>query len=100
MTSDEAPAPKQYFINLGRNQSIKVGDTFVVLRMIPVTDSLVGEHRDFMRIVLGELQVQAVGDNASFGPMLNRVDSKDLPTMDSPWFMSGDTVQLKTNLPK
>lgn len=99
MTSGGPAAPKDYFIDLGRQRGVKPGDVFTVYRALAVLDGQTGEPKDSMKIGLGELQIQAVGDYSSFGRLLRSTDPKEMPAMDSPWFMVGDTVQLKVSLP-
>jgi hypothetical protein len=99
LTSTEPDSPRDFVIDLGTNQEVKVGDTVVVSRWIPIQDSTTDDPKDFLRVTLGEIQVNFIGANSCIGRMTTHVEAKDLPTMDNPWFMVGDAVQLKSSLP-
>lgn len=95
----EAMPPKDYFFDLGERDGLKVGDIVEAFRFIPVPNSLSGGAWHLMRISLGELRVQFVGESTSVGRFEKEREINSLPAMEYQSLMMGDHVQMKTGLP-
>jgi hypothetical protein len=99
MSFNDPVPPKDFFIDLGTRNGVKVGDVFEVSRHLPVNNALSGSPWHLMRIVLGEIRIYAVGESTAVGRAEIEREPSSLPAMDYSVFMVGDEVQLKTNLP-
>lgn len=87
--------PKDYFIDLGTRNGIKVGDILEVTRQMPVRNSLSEGPWHVMKVSLGEMRIYVVGESTAVGHMEFEREPSSLPTMDFPTFMLGDEVALK-----
>jgi len=99
MTSAETSPPKDYYIDLGEQHGIKVGDILTVSRVMAVVNENTGDSHSVLHIPLAEVKVFLVGENASVARLAAPVDAKDLPVLNYPSVMLGDEVELKTSLP-
>lgn len=99
MSANETLPPKDYFLDLGQRNGVKVGDVYEVTRQIPITNAFAGGAWHLMKVTLGEVKIYAVGESTSVGRVEVERDPSSLPAMEYQSFMIGDGVQLKTNLP-
>ncbi len=98
MSSLEAQAPKDYFIDLGQRNGVQPGDVLQVYRMVPVMNQLTGGAWHLMKVVLGEVKIYIVGESTSVGHLESDRDLSSIPVHDYPNFMLGDQVELKAPL--
>ncbi len=99
MSVGEISAPKDYYIDLGEQNGVKVGDIFTVSRVMSVLNESTGDSTNLLRIPLGEVKVFLVGEFSSIARLTAPVDPKELPVLNYPLVMLGDEVELKTILP-
>ncbi len=99
MSASEPPAPRDYYLDLGQLNGVKVGDLFTVFRVMAVMNENTGDSTNILRIPLGELKVILAGDYTSIARMAAPIDLRELPVMNYPIVMLGDEVELKTSLP-
>jgi hypothetical protein len=95
LSYNESMPPKDYFIDLGTRNGIKVGDVFEVTRQIPVQNSLSEGPWHLMKVTLGDIRVYAVGESTAVGHSDFEREPTALPAMEFQTFMLGDEVALK-----
>lgn len=98
MSSLEAPAPKDYFVDLGARNGVQVGDVLQVYRMVPVMNQLTGGAWHLMKAILGEVKIYMVGESTCVGHLESDRDLSSIPVHDYPNFMLGDQVEMKAPL--
>lgn len=96
---DEPVAPKDYYIDLGAKQGIRIGDTFKAYREMLMVDDKTGDGNSLMRVELAEIKIMFIGEFDSIGRIERAVDKKDLPSLDYATILLGDRVVLKEELP-
>jgi len=99
MSSLDATAPKDFYVDLGDQQGLKTGDVLEVYRVQPVLNGVTGDANNFVRVRLGELKIILLGEFSSIARIHTLADAKELPVLDYPAFMLGDVVAAKTSLP-
>lgn len=91
----EPMPPKDFFVDLGQRDGVKVGDIVEVFRMIPVVNSMSGGPWHLMRVSLGEMKLVFVGESTSIGRVEVEREPASFPTMEYQSIMLGDQVQVK-----
>ncbi len=91
--------PKDFFLDIGLKDGLREGDLVQVYRWVPVMDAYSGRPYHLLRVRLGELRLQRVGEAVSLARIHKVSDPNELPAMDSPSFMLGDQVAFKSDLP-
>ena len=99
MSYSEPMPPKDYFIDLGERDGLKVGDTIEAFRYVPVPSRMASGDWHVMRVTLGELKVKQVGESTSVARFEKERELNSLPAMDYQSLMLGDQVIVKTGLP-
>lgn len=99
MSSSEGAPPRDFYIDLGQHQGLKLGDILTVTRVQPILNGVTGDSNNFIRVVLGEIKVTMLGEFSSIARVLSHTDPNELPVMDYPGFMLGDVVKPKSSLP-
>jgi hypothetical protein len=99
MSYSEPLPPKDYFIDLGERDGIKVGDVIEAFRYVPVPNRMASGDWHVMRVSLGDLKVKQVGESTSVARFEKDREINALPAMDYQSLMLGDQVILKTGLP-
>jgi len=99
MSYSEPLPPKDYFIDLGERDGLKVGDIVEVYRYVPVPNRLASSDWHVMKVSLGELKVKQVGESTSVARFEREREINSLPAMEYQSLMLGDQVILKTGLP-
>ena len=99
MTAEEPLPEKDFYIDLGSRDGVKVGDSFDIFRKLTVTNVPSGGAVDLFKLPFGELKVYLVGDSASVAHITRTPEFKDLPVVDYANVMLGDDVRLKSSLP-
>lgn len=99
MSSTEAASAKDFYVDLGERQGLKLGDILEVFRVKPVLNGVTGDASNFVKIHLGDIKIILLGEFSSIGRVQSVVDPKDLPVLDHAGFMLGDAVEPKSSLP-
>lgn len=99
MSSSEPATAKDFYVDLGERQGLKLGDILEVFRVTPVLNGVTGDASNFVRIHLGDIKIILLGEFSSIGRVNAVVDPKDLPVLDHSSFMLGDAVEPKSSLP-
>lgn len=99
MSSQESTPPRDYYLDLGEQHGVKVGDVFTVYRELSVINELSGQNASLLRVPLGEVTVYLVGEQVSVGRITQSLSPNDLPVMNSTQIRVGDVASLKSNLP-
>ncbi len=98
MSYREPNPPKEYYVDLGIRDGVKVGDVVEVYRMVPVVNSMSGGAWHLMRVSLGELKLSVVGESTAIGRSYNDREPQSLPSLEYQAFMIGDEVEFKTEI--
>jgi hypothetical protein len=99
MSYSEPMPPKDYFIDLGERDGVKVGDMVEAFRYVPVPNRMASGDWHVMKVVLGELRVKQVGESTSIARFEREREINALPAMEYQSLMLGDQVAIKTGLP-
>ena len=99
MSYSEPVPPKDYFIDLGERDGLKVGDMVEVYRYVPVPNRMASGDWHVMKVTLGELKIKQVGESTSVARYEREREINSLPAMEYQSLMLGDQVILKTGLP-
>ncbi len=99
MSYSEPVPPKDYFIDLGERDGLKVGDRVEVYRYVPVPNRMASGDWHVMKVTLGELRIKQVGESTSVARYEREREINSLPAMEYQSLMLGDQVILKTGLP-
>ncbi|MFM8314874.1 MAG: hypothetical protein ACKOA8_11365 [Deltaproteobacteria bacterium] len=99
MSYSEPVPPKDYFIDLGERDGLKVGDRVEVYRYVPVPNRMASGDWHVMKVTLGELKIKQVGESTSVARYEREREINSLPAMEYQSLMLGDQVILKTGLP-
>ena len=99
MSAAEPATAKDYYVDLGERQGLKLGDILEVFRVQPVLNGVTGDASNFVRIRLGDIKIILLGEFSSIGRVQSVADPKELPVLDHPGFMLGDVVEPKSSLP-
>ena len=99
MTYLEPLPPKDFFIDIGERDGLKIGDTIEAFRYVPVPNRMSSGDWHVMRVSLGELRLKQVGESTSVARFERDREISSLPAMDYQSLMLGDQVILKTGLP-
>jgi len=99
MSNAEPLPPKDYFIDLGDRDGVKVGDVVEVFRHVPVPNRMASGDWHVMKVSIGELKIRQVGESTSIARTENEREINALPAMDYQSLMLGDQVVFKTGLP-
>lgn len=92
------PTPeKDFFINLGRRDGVRVGDKYPVQRPVSVRDSQTDGTIHVMGVPVGVFEVTVVGETAAMGRQ--QLFATPAVSMQYLTFMVGDEVLTKTSLP-
>lgn len=99
MSRLEPLPPKEFYIDLGTRDGVKSGDVLEVFRMLPVVNSLSGGAWHLMKVTLGEIRLNFVGESTAIGRIANDREPSSLPSVEYQSFMVGDQVEVKAQLP-
>ena len=100
MSYNEPVPPKEYFVDLGERDGVKVGDFVEVYRMVPVVNAMSGGPWHLLKVSLGDMKLVFVGESTSIGRVEIEREPASLPSIvEYQAFMLGDQVQAKTGLP-
>lgn len=99
MSYSEPMPPKDYFIDLGQRDGLKVGDVLEVFRYVPVPNRMASGDWHVMKVSVGELIVKQVGESTSVARTERERELNSLPAMEYQSLMLGDQVSVKTGLP-
>jgi len=98
--SDADPLPvKEYFIDLGSRDGLIAQERLEVFRHIPVINGSSGAPWHVLRVKIGELRVDYVGESSSLAREIEGRDLASLPPLDYQSYMLGDEVIRNQRLP-
>jgi len=97
--SDADPLPpKEYFVDLGSRDGVQAGEQLEVYRTIPVVNGHSGGPWHVLRVKIGDLRIDYVGETSSLAREVEGRDIASLPPLETSSFMLGDEVSRKTGL--
>ncbi|MBY0371580.1 hypothetical protein K2X33_12910 [bacterium] len=99
MSSIEPLPVKDFYVDLGVRDGVRVGDVFTVRRPVSVTNGQSDANVHLVLVPMGELRVLAVGETVCITRPENTIDSSLLPAFQYAGFMVGDEVLTKSHLP-
>jgi hypothetical protein len=100
MSYTEPLPPKDFYVNLGAHDGLKLGDRLVVHRNVGVGDAFSDASAHLVSVSLADLQIVAVGETACIARVDTTVPaSAALPSLQYAGPMVGDEVFTKTGLP-
>lgn len=102
MSYTEPQPPKDFYVNMGSRDGVKVGDRLKVTRLLSLSDGFSDGAVLLVPVVLGTLQIVTVGETAAIGREDAPSPVNTLPGLQYTGFMVGDEVQvnyLPTPLP-
>lgn len=98
MTEADPLPPKEYFIDLGERDGLHAGESLEVYRQIPVINGQSGAPWHVLRVKIGDLRVDYVGETSSLAREQDGRDLASLPPLEYQTFMLGDEVFRRTGL--
>ncbi|MFM8269261.1 MAG: hypothetical protein ACKN9V_03650 [Pseudomonadota bacterium] len=98
MSDAEPLPPKEYFIDLGQRDGLQAGERLEVYRELPVTNGQSGAPWHVLRVKIGELRVDYLGETSSLAREVEGRDLASLPPLEYQTFMLGDEVFRRTGL--
>ena len=98
MTDADPLPPKEYFIDLGERDGLQSGESLEVYRQIPVINGQSGAPWHVLRVKIGALRVDYVGETSSLAREVEGRDLASLPPLEYQTFMLGDEVFRRTGL--
>lgn len=99
MTEAEPTPPRDYYLDLGTRDGLKIGDVLEVSRQVLVGNAMWSGPSHLLRVGLGEVEILAVGETASIARLRAQRAASELPALDFKNFMVGDVVEIKSGLP-
>lgn len=99
MSDAEPLPPKEYFIDLGSRDGLVEREKLDVYRHIPVINGPAGAPWHILRVKIGELRVDYVGESSALAREVEGRDLASLPPLDYQTYMLGDEVSRKQELP-
>lgn len=98
MTDADPLPPKEYFIDLGERDGVQKGESLEVYRQLPVINGQSGAPWHVLRVKIGELRIDYVGETSSLAREVEGRDIASLPPLEYQTFMLGDEVFRRTGL--
>lgn len=98
MTDADPLPPKEYFIDLGERDGLQTGETLEVYRQIPVINGQSGAPWHVLRVKIGDLRVDYVGETSALAREVEGRDLASLPPLEYQTFMLGDEVFRRSGL--
>lgn len=95
LSSDEPISAKDFYLNRGDRHGLRTGDSVEIYREMSVLNGLTGNSVTLVRVKLGEMKVLATGDFSAVARMETMSDPRDLPSLDYPGVMLGDSFVSK-----
>jgi hypothetical protein len=86
--------PKDYFINAGKADGIKVGTVFKVVRRQSLYDAYQQKSPEELAVYVGELRIIHVQNEISVARLEEIYDREKLPTLEVDSIMVGDRVDM------
>lgn len=99
MSVTEPLPAKDFYLNLGARDGLRVGDKLTVQRTVAVRDLYQDGKVHLIPVLLGSLQIIAVGQTAAIGREESMTPAASLPGFQHMGFQVGDEVLAKTDLP-
>lgn len=99
MAAADPLPPKDYYLDMGEREGLRVGTIVEVYRQLPVQNGQTGSVLSTVRVLLGELKVISTGLTLSVARLHSERAPAEVPSMDLKSFMIGDEVQMKSDLP-
>ena len=86
---------KNFYVDMGTNQGVKLGSVLDVYRVVSVLDPYESKKRFNHRIKIGEVKILHSEDSSAIG-MLNKLEeSEETPVFEVGKMMIGDIVAAK-----
>lgn len=99
MSSKEGQRPADYYVDLGRQDGLGVGDTLAVYRDVPVVQGYAGLSASTMRLQMAEMVVAQVSESTCLARVTKLTDPSILPQLQFYHPGIGDRVEAKSRLP-
>jgi hypothetical protein len=99
MSSQDPLPPKDFTLDMGSHEGVKVGDLLEVSREFVVVNAISQAPDHPMRVILGEMKIIAVGEFNSIGRMESQRSLEEIPALDPTGFSLGDQVRTKSGFP-
>lgn len=88
---------KNYYINMGTEQGVKMGDNLNVFRTISIVDPYASKSRYNYNVKIGEVKVIHSEGLISIAEMVGITENKDMPYLEIRNFMIGDRIGVKVD---
>lgn len=98
MTEADPLPPKEFFIDLGERDGLQAGENLEVYRHIPVINGQSGAPWHVLRVKIGDLRVDYVGETSALAREVEGRDLASLPPLEYQSFMLGDEVFRRSGL--
>jgi hypothetical protein len=95
MGEDNEVLKKNYYINMGTQQGVEVGNVLNVFRSISRQDPYESKTRYNYTVKVGELKVLHAEDNTAIGKLQSLRNGEDTPLFEINNFMIGDKVDVR-----
>lgn len=99
MSAAEAETPKDFYLNRGTVHGLKSGDSVSVFRDLSVLNGLTGSSVTIIKVKLGQLKILAIGEYSAIARLETFTDPRELPGLEYPGVMLGDSFEVMSSLP-
>ncbi|MBL7544900.1 MAG: hypothetical protein JNL11_13870 [Bdellovibrionaceae bacterium] len=90
--SDTDPIYKDFYIK-GDNGKLKKNQTYTVTRKVTMQDASGSQVMGEVQAPVGQLKIIAVYGKIAVAREVKLFSREDLPMLDNPWFMIGDSLE-------
>ena len=86
---------KNFYVDMGTNQGVKLGSVLDVYRVVSVLDPYQSKKRFNHRIRIGEVKVLHAEETSAIGSLKKLEESEETPVFEVGKMMIGDIVTVK-----
>ena len=86
---------KNFYVDMGTNQGVKLGSVLDVYRVVSVLDPYQSKKRFNHRIKIGEVKVLHAEETSAIGSLKKLEESEETPVFEVGKMMIGDIVTVK-----
>ncbi len=92
--SDTDPVYKDFYIKAPDNSKLKKNQIYTVTRKVTMRDATGSQVMGEIQAPVGQLKVIAVYGKIAVAREVKIFTREDLPMLDNPWFMIGDSLDF------
>lgn len=92
--SDTDPVYKDFYIKAPDNSKLKKNQVYTVTRKVTMRDATGSQVMGEIQAPVGQLKIIAVYGKIAVAREVKIFTREDLPMLDNPWFMIGDSLDF------